>query len=192
MANFSLLDDPVIREHAWRFSVEQYQALTKAGTLDKNVELLDGFIVKKMSKSPRHEFFTAILVKMLEQAVLADHLIRKEGPLLCGNSVPEPDVAVVLGQPLDFFDRHPVGAELVIEVALTSTEIDQRKKNIYATAQVPEYWIVLPEHRCVEVCTAPFDSDYTVTKIYADPQVIASETFPAFQLDLARFFPRQS
>ena len=190
MANSSLLDEPAVRERMSRFSVQQYQLLGKTGIIGTSVELLEGIIVKKMPKSPRHEFFAAALAKMLEKSAPPDFLVRKEAPLTCRDSEPEPDVALVRGTLADFLDVHPSTAELVIEVALTSLEIDYRKRKIYAAAKVPEYWIVRPETCCLEVYTLPFEESYTATKIYTPPQVVASEVLPAFELDLKTFFPR--
>ena len=50
MAFSSLLDEPAVRERAVRFTVEQYHLLGEAGLVGKNVELLEGILVNKLSK----------------------------------------------------------------------------------------------------------------------------------------------
>ena len=51
-------EQPVIvpTDVIWRFSVEQYHAMIQAGILteDDPVELLEGWLVTKMSKNPRN------------------------------------------------------------------------------------------------------------------------------------------
>ena len=67
------------------------------------------------------------------------------------DSEPGPDLAIVRGTRSDYRLAHPVSAELVIEVAVSSFEIDLVKAHVYAEGEVPEYWIVCPEKKQVEV-----------------------------------------
>lgn len=58
-------------------------------------------------------------------------------------------------------DRHPLTAELVIEVAVSSQMIDRNVKAAkYANAAVPSYWLVDVPARTVEVRTKPCASGY--------------------------------
>lgn len=74
--------------------------------------------------------------------------VRSQNPLeLPDGSDPEPDVAVVPGTP-DDYTKHPSTALLVLEVSDTSLRLDRRKAHAYASAGVPDYWVVnLPEHQ---------------------------------------------
>jgi Uma2 family endonuclease len=73
--------------------------------------------------------------------------------------MPEPDAAVIRGEPLDYKQRHPSGADtiLVVEVARTSQRIDRRKVAIYASAGVQTYWLVDLAKNHVEVFAMPSD-----------------------------------
>ena len=66
----------------------------------------------------------------------------------------------ILGEdePVDS-ERHPGGREalLVIEIARTSTQLDQRKARIYASAGVPIYWLVDLAARRLEVFSSPLE-----------------------------------
>lgn len=69
-------------------------------------------------------------------------------------SEPEPDVAVVARG--DYLDGHPRQAFLVVEVARTSADEDRRIKGaLYASAGVPEYWLVNLAEHVVEVFREP-------------------------------------
>ena len=136
-----------------------------------------------------HSFTTEELTARLRKVVQPGLLVRQEQPLTCQRSEPEPDVAVVLGTRTQFLKLHPTTAELVIEIAVSSAEFDYQKRSIYAEAGVREYWIVLPEERRLEVHTRPLSREYGVKRVYIAPEVVASEILPAFQLDLATFFP---
>ena len=65
-------------------------------------------------------------------------------------SRPEPDVAVVPTGDYDAVD--PDQAWLIVEVADSSLRFDRTvKSELYASAGVPEYWIVDPDERSVLV-----------------------------------------
>lgn len=188
MANSSLLDKPAIRERATRFSVEQYHLLGEAGLLGKNVELLEGFLVDKMPKSPLHTSTTESLTERLRAVMPAGCVVRQEQPLTLRDSEPEPDVALVQGERVQYRHSHPVTAMLILEVAVTSAESDHQKQGLYAGAGVGEYWIVLPEEQRVEVHTRPLGREYGTKRVYIVPEMVVSETLPTFCLDLATFF----
>jgi Uma2 family endonuclease len=61
---------------------------------------------------------------------------------------PEPDVAVVRGTPQGT-NTHPTTADLVVELSDTSLHFDTTTKaEWYATAGIPEYWVLdLPNRR---------------------------------------------
>ena len=172
-----------------RFTVEQYHLLAEAGLISEKVELLDGIIVEKMFKSPLHSGMAQKLVRLVNQVIPEGWLVRQEQPITCRDSEPEPDVAVVRGTEEEFFYAHPGIAELVIEVAVSSSEIDVEKAAIYAEANVPEYWIVLPEEKRVEIFTAPTGRTYAGCRTVESPQTAIASTLPAFRVDLATFFP---
>jgi len=82
--------------------------------------------------------------------------IRVRMPLAIGDgSEPEPDVAVVRGHFRDY-RTHPLTAALVVEVADSNLEFERsRKASRYASAEIPEYWIVNLVDRQVEVFRDP-------------------------------------
>lgn len=143
----------------WRFSVEEYERLGQMGVLteDDNVELLEGLIVKKMTKHPPHDWTIDFLVAVLSRQMPAGWVLRVQNVLRTDDSEPEPDVVVAVGDMTTFRRRHPTGEEaaLVIEVAESSLDQDWRKRQIYARAGVTEYWIVDLNDSRLEVFTQP-------------------------------------
>lgn len=142
-----------------RFTVAEYQRLGEAGILteDDSVELLEGLIVPKMTKNPRHDATVDILVQLLLRLLPAAWSPRGQNVLLTSDSAPEPDVAVVRGQPQDYWTQHPTAASaaLVIEVAESSLQLDRKKRHIYARAGIETYWIVDLNSHSIEVFTQP-------------------------------------
>jgi Uma2 family endonuclease len=89
-------------------------------------------------------------------------------PLDCGpEEQPEPDLAVVVGPPRQYKDRHPRGDEtiLVVEVSRTTQDRDHEKATIYATARVPEHWFVDLPNRRVELYRSPQGDRYALAQL---------------------------
>ncbi len=150
-------DVPPLSVH--RFTVEEYEQLGKSGVLteDDSVELLEGLIVKKMTKNPLHDSTIDLLVSMLSRQIPTGWFLRVQNVLRTADSEPEPDVVIAIGDVASFRRRHPTGDEaaLVIEVAQSSLEQDWRKCRIYARAGVIEYWIVDLNAARLEIFTQP-------------------------------------
>jgi hypothetical protein len=145
----------------WPLSVAAYRALGEAGLIPKNTELLYGFVYATMSKPPSHTFLLQFLHEALSRVLPTERLLRTEQPITCGDSEPEPDLAVVAGRKEDFRHDHPHTAELVVEVCVTSRDYDRSKLRAYATADVKECWLVLGPEKKIEVYRKPADGQFT-------------------------------
>ena len=109
-------------------------------------------------KDPIHRVVTELVRKSLEGVVPDGWFVSSQDPITLGASEPEPDVAVVRGALRDYLQQHPTAADvgLVVEVAGVSLQRDQTlKRRIYATAGIPQYWIVNLVDRCIEVYHQP-------------------------------------
>ena len=148
-----------------RITVNEYHRMIQAGILgeDDDVELLEGWIVPKMSKNPPQEAVTSwIMNRRLAPRLPAGWFCRSRSAITTEESEPEPDIAVVRGSELDYMARHPGPSDmaLVVEVADSSLVRDRSDKfRIYARAAVPVYWIINLVNRQIEVYTDPTGSD---------------------------------
>ena len=129
-----------------KFTVLQYHQLGELGVLtqDDRVELLEGWIVKKMNQGPARGFLVQFLSIWLNSRLPQGWICRCQLPITTLCSEPEPDLAVVVGSISDFRERHPSGTDcrLIIEVSDSSLQKDRAKGAIYFSAGVKEYWIV--------------------------------------------------
>lgn len=153
------------------WDADRYEEAVARGifTPDDPIELIDGEIITHMSpQKSLHSTAINLIADVVERAFGAGFYARQQQPLRLGlQSVPEPDIAVVLGSPRDHLENHPLAAELVIEVADTSIVIDRgRKLRLYAREGVPEYWIVNLVDDCIEVYRQPAGEGYADTRIY--------------------------
>ena len=167
----AILDLPEMRERVRRWTVAEYEKLGDDPAF-RRTELIRGIIVNKMSKSSLHEFLTEGIAEYFRRAVRTGLLVRQEASLRLADSVPEPDVAVVVGSREDYRVRKPTTAEFVVEVAVSSVASDRENASLYAEAGVAEYWIVLGATERVEVYRRPVEGVYREQRTYVRGEVI--------------------
>lgn len=179
-------------------TVERYFALAEQGAFepDERVELLEGVVVPMVPQSPPHAYGVMAADAAL-RAVLGDRVVfRIQFPLVVdARSVPEPDLALVEGPLSRYRDRHPETALLVVEVSQHTLASDRIvKSRLYASAGIPEYWIVRPAEDCVEVLRAPD----AVAKVYRDHAVLRRDdritlvAFPDASVAVSELLPPAS
>jgi len=179
---------PLRGAELWPLSLAAYRALGEAGLIPENSELLYGFVYTKMSKSPFHSFLVQFLQEALSRILPAGHLLRTEQPITCGDSEPEPDLAVVAGQKEHFRHDHPHTAEFVIEVSISSHDYDRSKLRAYAIAGVKECWIVLGPEKKIEVYRKPKEGQFTEHSLHGPDGTLTCDALPQFTLPLGAFF----
>jgi Uma2 family endonuclease len=184
----SVLDQPAYRGRLSRMSVKEYHQLGEFNERGKRTELIRGFVIEKMSKSPLHGTIASILQEILITRLAPGYFVRREEPLTLHDSEPEPDVAVVRGKRSDFLATHPTTAAVVMEIAVSSPDADRELGELYAEAGVPEYWVVLPQDRLVEVYRLPEGTRYREMRTYARGEEISSAAVPELRLSVGELF----
>jgi Uma2 family endonuclease len=173
-------------DYFYRLSVDQYHAMIRFGILTEEdpVELLEGCLVLKMGVNPKRWYATGQLRDWLIGLGLTSYFVHSQEPIVTDDSEPEPDIAVVRGRRLDYFDVSPSasGVALVVEVS-DSTLPDDRtvKKRVYARAGIPIYWIVNVIDQQIEVYTQPTGS--TDRPDYAACEIIGRDSEVGVVLD---------
>ena len=76
----------------------------------------------------------------------------------------------------------------MIEVAISSEELDREKSFIYSAACVDEYWIVFPDQRVVEILTQPSEAGYARRETYQSGDSIACPRLSLPPLELKQLF----
>lgn len=144
----------------WQISVERYHEMLEAGLLteDDRLELLEGYLVEKMTVNPPHAFVTETIREAITAIIPALFFASSQQPVTMSDSEPEPDVLVVKGKRRDFTQRHPMPEEVALLVEVADSTINQDKnwkKRIYGRAGIAVYWIVNLTERQIEVYTQP-------------------------------------
>jgi Uma2 family endonuclease len=179
-----------------RWTVAEYQKAAKVGLFgpEERLELIDGEIYKRMPPEPPHsngiDFVRAALVAAFRSV---DCYLRTENPIsIPGDSQPQPDAAVVVGNPPRYRGRFPIAEEiyLLVEVADSSLNFDRRRKGPqYAAAGIREYWILNLRDRCLEVFRAPQNGAWTVTFTVPENGALSSLTAPEASVAVADLLP---
>ena len=161
---------------ARRLTREEYERLVEEGFFapDARIELIHGRLVEMAPQTTFHSVGVNLAQVVLGRVFGEGFAVRVQLPLAIDpDSEPEPDVAVVPGNPRDYTYSHPTSAVLVIEVAESSIKIDREKAEIYARAGVPEYWI-LNLGRCqLEVHRNPENGAYASKAILREPGFVS-------------------
>jgi hypothetical protein len=86
-------------KHSHRFSVQEYHTLIQSGLLteDDELELLEGYLVHKVDRSPEHDRVIQRSNRRLMGLLPAGWDLRIQSAITLPDSEPEPDIAVVRG-----------------------------------------------------------------------------------------------
>lgn len=151
-------------DEIYRISVSQYHRMIDRGIIAANepVELLEGYLVKTMSRKPPHCHAVRQLNRWFGRHLPDEWLHSCQGAMTVDTSEPEPDLVVMRGPEERYRGRHPgpddVG--LVIEVAETSLAYDEGiKLTIFARNRIPAYWVVNLTDGRIQVYTGPTGRD---------------------------------
>jgi Uma2 family endonuclease len=126
-----------------RLSVQDYHRMVEAGILapDERVELIEGQLYRMAAKGTFHSAAITRIKRLLEARLGNRVLLRFQDPVwLSDDSEPEPDVAVVRPEPLDYEDHHPTPEEiyLLIEVSDRTYPLLSRRQNRAEPADEPD------------------------------------------------------
>jgi Uma2 family endonuclease len=184
----AILELPEVRRRVSRLSVGEYHRLDEFNENGKRTELIRGIVIEKMSKSPLHATVATRLFKLILPLLPKGFTARLEQPLTLADSEPEPDISVVHGSDADFLEAHPSTAALVVEVAVSSAELDRELASLYAEAGVEEYWIILAQERAVEVYRQPVNGAYQDKTIVGADAVLVCVSVPGLSISLGGIF----
>lgn len=187
--------DDVIRTRRW--NRREYDRLIELGIIheDEPIELLAGRLVVAEPKRPPHAVATDLVASALRHAFGPGWTVRIQAPVALDDfSEPEPDLAVVPGDPRSYRDVHPARPVLAVEIAETSLRLDRGLKHrLYARAGLEEYWIVNLVDRVLEVYRDPARRGrrglYGSVEILGPEAVVIPLAAPQARINVADLLP---
>jgi len=181
---------PGPRQGSWTY--DDYAALPDDG---QRYEIVNGVLLMTPAPSPDHQSIAVRLTYYLFMHIELAGLGRVfSGPIdveLGPKNVFQPDVVILLNTHLNkVAAKKIVGApDLVVEIASPSTAVVDRvtKYDIYARAGIPEYWIVKPTNRTIEVLILE-NGEYYSPGIFHGEQLLPSRIVPGLPVRVEQFF----
>jgi len=154
-----------------RFTIEEYHKVLETGIFEgQRIELLDGEITIMSPIGNPHRGIVGRVMRRLNVTFGELYSYVVQGAIqVSEHNEPEPDIVVAKFRDDDYvgIDIEPKDIHLIIEVAKSSLHTDRKKKrSIYATFNIPEYWIANLKDLQIEVFKQPKDGDYQVKEIY--------------------------
>ncbi|MDJ0737286.1 MAG: Uma2 family endonuclease [Nostocaceae cyanobacterium] len=165
-------------------TVADYHRMAEVGIFDpeERLELIAGQIIQMSAKGTAHSAATTRTAKLLNQQLGERVLVRLQEPIQLDNySEPEPDIAVVMPNPLYYDDHHPTPDEVffLIEIADTSLKYDtENKAKIYAKSGIQDYWVLDVSGRKLHVYRLPNSEGYQSEMIISEDVTISPLAFP--------------
>jgi len=171
-----------------RFSVDEYYKMIELGMLKdyEKAEIIEGELIQKMPIGNRH----AACVEKLNEA-LRDELgksisLRSQQPIKFDDfNEPEPDLAILKRREDFYIQAKPTPNDvlILIEVSDSTLKYDRDVKlALYATAEIPEVWIVNLPNDIIEVHQKPSVGIYQLAKIFKRGDTVASEVLPELSI----------
>ena len=191
----TLLPPVSTEDGLYRLSAEKYDEMVASGALgpDDPVELVAGLLIYKMPQDAPHTIATLNLSRWLDRRCGETHTVRGQMPIhLRGSNRPEPDIAVVPGEP-DDYPEQPTGEQtmLAVEVADRASErVLRLKVDAYGRGGVTELWVLDVKRRKLTVYREPGEGGYG-SVVTLEPHESVSPLFlPEHMLRVSEVLPR--
>ena len=177
------------------FSVHDYYRMAEAGILraDDRVELIEGEIIQMPPIGSAHASVVDNLVALVtNQASAPDVRVRVQNPVrLDDRSEPVPDLALLRPRADRYRSAHPTPGDvlLLVEVSDTSLAYDRDiKVPLYASAGIPEVWVVNILAQLIEVHRDPADGEYRSLTVARTGDVLSPHLVAELAVPVAEIF----
>ena len=188
-------------DDAWpyRWTSAEYHRIAEAGLFEgKRVELIEGTVMQMPPMSRLHWLAEQLTANALRRAFGPEHFVVSDLPLYLDDlSEPEPDVAVLEGDPRDYASDRPTLPVLVVEVADSSLRRDRAEKaSLYARHGIREYWILNLKERKLEVyrepredAAQPYGYGYTAVELFGPQERVTPLASPETAIPVSALLP---
>jgi Uma2 family endonuclease len=134
------------------------------------------------AKGTAHRAAVTRIQRLFEECLGDRVLICLQDPVqLDDYSEPEPDVAILFPDPLDYEDHHPTPSEiyLLVEVSDSTLKFDRETKApAYARSGIAEYWVLDVIGHKLHVYRLPSAEGYQSETILSEELTIAPIAVP--------------
>lgn len=143
---------------------------------------------------PLHGGVVNRLIRFFATKAKKRWIVSAQNPVgLSKFSEPQPDIVLLKPAPDDYVSHHPAPEDvfLLIEVADSSLDFDRSKKlQIYARAEIAEFWIVNLPESAIEVYLEPHFNGYEKKIVLRAGEKASPSAFPDAAMDVAELLKR--
>ncbi|MDD1622867.1 MAG: Uma2 family endonuclease [Methylococcaceae bacterium] len=156
---------------------------------ESRMELIEGEILHMSPIGFHHSGHVARLIHFFAPLLKSQAIINAQNPVQLGDiSEPEPDFVLLRPEASFYSRRHPKAEDvlLLVEVSDSTLRFDRNQKmRLYATYNIPEYWIVNLIDDCLEVFRQPQDGEYLNQTVLSKADSLNLQALPEIQIAVA-------
>ena len=158
-------------------------------------ELIDGVVYMAAFPIPDHQFLAMVLSTQLALQIMETGqgiVYQVAGVVVSDNSALGPDIVVVRAERVGIIGPTVIDGgppDIVVEVLSSNRHTDLvRKRQLYAAAGVPEYWILDGDADTLTALELADDGSYQERAVLTAADTLTTPLFPEFSLPLAQVF----
>ncbi len=158
-------------------------------------ELIDGVVYMAAFPIPDHQFLAMVLSTQLALQIMETGLgivYQVAGVVVSDSSALGPDIVVVRSERVGIIGPTVIDGgppDIVVEVLSSNRHTDLvRKRQLYAAAGVPEYWILDGDANTLTALELGEDGAYRERAALTSAHTLTTPLFPEFSLPLAQVF----
>ncbi len=171
--------------------IAEWHRMGEAGIFppESHLELIEGEILHMAPIGFNHAGHVNRLNSFLTLLTHGQAIPSVQNPVQLGDlSEPQPDFLLLRPEPSFYSSRHPDAADviLLVEVSDSTLRFDrQQKLRLYASHNIPEYWIVNLIDNCLEVYRQPQDGDYLYKSVLTKADSLSLVALPELEVSVA-------
>lgn len=172
----------------YRWDRVHYYKLVECGVLEEapGTELIDGQIFRLPKPTPRRSAVMTYLLNYLAPQLTDRAMVRTRSAIVIDDfNEPEPDIAIVSDERKRFAAEHPTAEDTFVLMAVSESTAEHdltKRATLYASAGIPEYWVVDLNRDLVVVHREPTDDRYAVVQDCGADDVVAPKAFADIEL----------
>ncbi|MDE2786567.1 MAG: Uma2 family endonuclease [Chloroflexota bacterium] len=162
---------------------------------EQRCELIDGVVYMAAFPIPDHQFLATVLSTHLVLQIMETGLgivYQVAGVVVSDSSALGPDIVAVRSERVGIIGPTVIDGgppDIVVEVLSSNRHADLvRKRELYESAGVPEYWIIDGDANTLTVLELAEDGTYSERTVLTSADTLTTPLFPEFSLPLARLF----
>jgi Uma2 family endonuclease len=174
----------------YKWTTEAYHQALDSGIFEgEAVELLRGEIIVMSPEREPHAYYNSEVADYLRSLLGNQAKIRDAKPItLPNNSEPEPDITIVKPLGKEYLKHHPYPEDIfwIIEFSQATLSKDLgEKKDIYAEANIKEYWVVDLKNLQLKIFRDLVEHNYA-SELIMKTGKISPLAFPKINIDIEK------